>query len=139
MIDPQRLADAIDDAECSGTMEAVGALLFATHPERAARLVDMPFGEQGKPQHHMRARADVLMMIQEMGIDDARLQRHVIATLYCGGQITAQVDRIVTGDGLAGNIRSGALEIKKLICANPRRRTARVAVLRATIESKTFD
>jgi hypothetical protein len=140
MLHPQQLADAIDEAFCSGTMEAIAALLFATHPEKAKLLHDMSFGgEPSKPQMHMRARADVLLLHLEMGVTHPGVKAACIGKLYYAGKIPAQVDRIVTGNGLPLKIRTGALEIKNLICCVPQRKARRLAILRAAIESKKSD
>ncbi|MBR1200031.1 hypothetical protein JQ574_28975 [Bradyrhizobium sp. AUGA SZCCT0158] len=142
MLTPQQLADAIDEAECSCTMEAVAALLFATHPERAKRLHDMPFGgEPSQLQMHIRARADALLMHLEMNVTDPRVKAACIATLYFndekyGGKIPAQAYRLATGTGLKRGINAGALEIKNLICACPRRKARRLEILRAAIGVK---
>lgn len=123
-------------------MEAVAALLFATHPELAKRLHDMPFGgEPSKPQMNMRARADALLMHLEMKETDARVKARCIEVLYYGGKITKQkqANRLATGTGLPREINAGALEIKNLICSVPERKAARLAVLRAAIESKKSD
>lgn len=138
--DQQQLADALDEARCSDTCAALGALVFQTRPDLTARLATMPFnGKPQKTQTRIRARADVLMMINEMGIEDQRLQRCVVAKLHYSEKITATVDKVVTGDGLPKWIRAEALEIKKLICAKPDRKAKRLEVLRAAIQSKSLD
>jgi hypothetical protein len=140
VLTPQQLADAIDEARCSGTMEAVAALLFTTHPELAKRLHDMPFGgEPSKPQMNMRARADALLMHLEMGETDPRVKAACIETLYYGGEITKLANRLATGTGLPREINAGGMALKNLICSVPERKAARLAVLRAAIESKKSD
>jgi hypothetical protein len=140
MLTPQQLADAIDEAECSGTMESVAALLHATHPETAERIRDLPFGgETTKPQVHARARADALLLHLELDVTDPREKARCIELLYYAGAVTKQASRLATGSGIPHEVNAGALRLMTLICSNPKRKAARLALLRAATESNFSD
>lgn len=83
MFTPQQIAEAIDDSDCAGVRDAVGALVFPTRPDLTGRLAKMPFGGgTAKSRRDVRARADAIVLYREMGVKDPRVRAAVICKLY---------------------------------------------------------
>jgi hypothetical protein len=127
---PQQLAAALEQADVDGTAAALGALVFDSHPALAAQLAATAFGGAlSKPQKQARARADALLMFQELGVTDYRTRSDCLALLYGKGPM----DKLASGAGVDKAINREAHRIKNLICADSNRLVARLDILRAAL------